>query len=138
MLWDNRTDRCTSYAASQYVMTVQADNPVLYYRLGETAGSTAINSAIPNANPSMNGTYNGGYILNQAGAVASDPDGAVLLDGATAYVRTPNTQSLSITSALSLEAWVRWTSTATSAEDVINKWRRRIAGGHRVPLGLRP
>jgi len=71
-LWDNNTDRCATYAASPYVAAVQSDNPIVYYRLGETSG-TATNSAIPRMNPSSSATYSSGITLAQSGAIAGTP-----------------------------------------------------------------
>ena len=104
-------------AANTYTSTIIGDRPVLYYRLGDPSGAiTPDSSATGN-----NGAYYFGYTLNQPGALATDPDGAVLFDGSSGYVRTANSQSLSITGDISVEAWVKWTAIATNPQNVINK-----------------
>jgi hypothetical protein len=104
-------------AASTYASTVMADGPNAYWRLGETSGTVMVDSTT-NAN---NGSYVGGVALNQPGAIVGDASGAILLDGATGYGRAPNSSTLSLTGAVSVEAWVKWTATATGTQDIIYK-----------------
>jgi hypothetical protein len=66
--------------ASVYSDTVLADNPVAYWRLGESSGTTAVSQT--NA-PANNGTYSLGFTLGQPGALPYDPDTAVKFDGGT-------------------------------------------------------
>jgi Concanavalin A-like lectin/glucanases superfamily/Fibronectin type III domain len=104
-------------AASTYASTILADGPNAYWRLGETSGTVLVDSTT-NAN---NGSYVGGVTLNQPGAIVGDANGAILLDGATGYGRAPNSSTLSLTGAVSVEAWVKWTATATGTQDIIYK-----------------
>jgi hypothetical protein len=104
-------------AASTYASTIMADGPNAYWRLGETSGTVMVDST-SNAN---NGSYVGGVTLNQPGGIVGDANGAVLLDGSTGYGRAPNSSTLSLTGAVSVEAWVNWSATATSTQDIIYK-----------------
>ncbi|HEX9547775.1 MAG TPA: hypothetical protein VF942_10580, partial [Acidimicrobiales bacterium] len=104
-------------AASTYASTIMADGPSAYWRLGETSGTVMVDSTT-NAN---NGSYVGGVALNQPGAIVGDANGAVLLDGSTGYGRAPNSSTLSLTGAVSVEAWAKWTATASGTQDIIYK-----------------
>src|SRR5581483_3642120 len=93
---------CTSYAG-----TVNAENPVGYWRLGES--STSSNAADASGNAS-DGNYNGGVSLNEAGAITDDPDTAATFDGSSGYVEVPNASALNPTKSFTLEAWVNTSS----------------------------
>jgi hypothetical protein len=103
--------------ATTYASTILTDGPSLYARLGDPSGNVAPDSS----GGGNNGTYIGGVSLNRTGAIGGDPDGAVLLDGASGYVGVPNAPSLNLTGAISAEAWVKWTATATGAQDIVYK-----------------
>ena len=64
-----------------YPSAVLADNPELYYRLGERSGTTAVDSSA-NAN---NGIYQGGATHGTPG-VTADGNTAVTLNGTSGYV----------------------------------------------------
>lgn len=85
------------------VILAEADL-VSYWKLDETSGTTADDAFAAN-----NGTYNGGYTLNQSGPGTLTPN-TVLLNGSSGYVNVPTAASLHPTSALTLEAWVRFTT----------------------------
>jgi len=121
-------------AASTYASTVMADGPNAYWRLGETSGTVAVDSTA-NAN---NGTYAGGVTLNQPGAIANDPNGAVLLNGTSGYAVAPSSTGLNLTGALSVEAWVKWSATASTAQNVINKGDGATAAGTAFHLAYVP
>lgn len=121
-------------APSSYAATIMADAPNAYWRLGETSGTVLVDST-QNAN---NGTYAGGFTLDQPGAILGDPDGAVRFDGSTGDARAPNSASLSLTGAISVEAWVKWTATAISAQNVINKGDGATATGTSYHLAYVP
>jgi len=78
---------------------VLADHPLSYWRLGDPAGSSAASDA-SGANP---GAYSG-VTLEAAGAVPGDP--AASFAGAGA-VTIPASTALDLTSAVSVEAWVK-------------------------------
>jgi hypothetical protein len=104
------------HAASTYSSIVLGDGPAAYWRLGETSGATMSDSGT-NGN---NGTYTGGYTLGQSGPIQGDTDTAVLFNGSSGYGLAPNSTSLSITGALTLEAWVKLNSTA-GLQHILNK-----------------
>ena len=85
-----------------YAATILADGPVSYWRFGERSGTVASNSVSGPA-----GRYVGPVRLGLPGAIAGDPDTAVLLNGSTAYVTVPNAPSLATGDAFTLEAWVK-------------------------------
>ena len=88
-----------------YSQEVPADNPISYWKLGETSGTQAVDSAGSN-----HGTYTGGVTLNQA-SIPGSATPSVLLNGSSGYVDCGAPASLNITSAWTLEAWVYLTST---------------------------
>jgi hypothetical protein len=90
----------TANVWAAYADEVLADNPVAYYRFEESTGTTAADSTA-NAN---NGTYVNGALLNQASA--TNLGRAVLLDGVSAYIDTPNT----VGGNFSLELWLKTTA----------------------------
>ncbi len=86
-----------------YLDTVLSDSPVGYWRLGESSGTTAADRT---GGPA--GTYVGGVTLGAPGALASDSDTAVKLNGSTGYVRVDNRADLNFSSGdFTTEAWVR-------------------------------
>jgi hypothetical protein len=103
-------------AFADYAQTVLADQPVGYWRFGETSGTTARDTADAN-----NGTYLGGFRPGQPGIVAGDT--AVSLDGQTGYVRVPDSSSLHTGDSFSVEAWVKrsYLSTFNGTEGLFAK-----------------
>lgn len=87
---------------SAYAAAVLADEPVAYWRLGETSGNTAFDSS-PNA---RHGSYQGGALLAQPGAIANDPDGAVRFD-ASSLMDAGDIFGFEGSAAFTLEAWIR-------------------------------
>jgi hypothetical protein len=104
--------------SATYVQTVLADGPVGYWRLGEKAGTIAFDSS----GHGLDGTYQGGLLLGQAGAIAGDPDSAVLLDGSTGLVRIPNSPGINAisNSVVTVEAWVSGGLTETA--ELFSTW----------------
>lgn len=72
----------TSLSIDSYSEAVLDDNPIGYWRLGETSGSTAIDSS----GNGLHGTYHGGVGLGEPGASQTNADFAVSFDGSNAYV----------------------------------------------------
>lgn len=107
-------------AAAAYQATVVADNPVSFWRLGETT-ATAVD--VRGAN---NGTYLNSPTRGVASLLAGDTaNTAVSFDGVNDSVSVANSASLGLTSTISLEAWIKpaalpaagsWASIITKAE----------------------
>nr|MDQ6915319.1 hypothetical protein [Actinomycetota bacterium] len=71
---------------SPYASAVLTDNPISYWRLGETGGTTAADAMAVNP-----GTYGSGPTLGANSLISADTaNKAVQFDGATQYVRVPN------------------------------------------------
>ena len=87
---------------------------VSYWRLGESSGTVACDGAGSN-----NGVYQAGTTLGQPGAIVSDPDTAVALDGAAGWVQVPASSSLNVGDRFSIEAWVKRGSVGTAASQVV-------------------
>ena len=105
--------------AASYSDTVQADNPIAYYRLAETDGTTAADSSSSGLYP---GTYNvsGAYpLLGQPGI---DTNSIGLSAAQTASVTAGYYAELNPQGPFSFEVWARPTSTPGS-------------GVYRCPIG---
>ena len=87
-----------------YRREVLADNPRAYYRLGELVGTTAADET--GVNPGM---YVNGVALGQAGGLGTSVNTAATFDGINDYVTAPNSSSLNITTAVTVEAWAKRT-----------------------------
>ncbi|MGN6557787.1 MAG: LamG-like jellyroll fold domain-containing protein, partial [Solirubrobacterales bacterium] len=86
-----------------YRAAVLADNPVSYWRLGETSGTAAADER--GANP---GTYVNGPTLGAASLLTTDTaNTAVTFDGTNDNVKVANSASLNLTNSFSLEAWIK-------------------------------
>jgi hypothetical protein len=85
-----------------YVLAVLADDPVAYWRLGESGGT----SAADESGHGNDATYVGGVTLGVPGAIAGDPDTAAGFDGSSAFVDAGDRFVFGGTQPFSLEAWV--------------------------------
>ena len=113
--------------ASPYSDAVLATAGVAsYHRLAESSGTVACDSA-----GSSSGAYTGGYRLGEPGAVAGDGERAVAFNGVSGYVRIPTSSSLTPSSQLTLETWVKpdsvWSSQTVLRKD--GQYLLRIADG---------
>ncbi len=91
----------TGTPSSVYAFEVDADNPLVWYRLGESSGTVATDSS----GNGYHGTYEGGATFNsRAGLIDNDSDDAIGFDGVDDDVLAPG--DLGRTSAaVSVEAW---------------------------------
>ncbi len=89
--------------ALSYPQTVLADHPLLYWRLGDSAGGAADASG-----QGQTGVYAGGTTQGTAGAIPDDSDGAVGFDGRTGIVSSSNRYNDPRT--YSLELWFKTTT----------------------------
>ena len=85
-----------------YRREVLADNPRAFYRLGEASGTVLTDET--GTNP---GTYVNGVALGQSGALATTTNTAALFDGVNDYATVPDSNSLDLPTAATLEAWVK-------------------------------
>jgi PKD repeat protein len=101
-----RTSSIPSAPADAYGAAVFADNPQIFWRLGDT-NSTAIDSG-PSGD--FSGTYYNGVTHGAAGAVAGTADTAASFDGNNQFVSS--NASFNNPTVYSLEAWFNTTSTS--------------------------
>jgi PKD repeat protein len=93
--------------ADAYGKAIYDLDPYAYYRLSEPSGTVAKDSGAD----ARTGTYVGALTRNVAGALASNPDAAVSLNGSTAgYVVSPRLTAAP--SAFSIGIWFKTTSTS--------------------------
>ena len=93
---------------SAYEQTVLESRPAAYWRLGESQGRTAEDAA----GHGFNGRYVGHPNLGQKGAVVSDSNRAIGLDGSrtNSFVEVPGGDDFSVATSgkgLSVEVWMR-------------------------------
>ncbi|MFA5204732.1 MAG: LamG domain-containing protein [Lentisphaeria bacterium] len=111
-----------------YMETVVADNPIAYYRLGETTGTAAANLG----STASSASYVNSPTLGTVGAIVSDSaaNRAVTLNGSTQGIRLDNagqgTPFEPNTSNLTLELWMKTTSTTNSR---LLSWYAYATGG---------
>ena len=77
---------------SGYRDEILADQPIAYWRLGESSGTTAFDQAGP-----TNGSYQNGVTLGQSGALITGSDSAAAFDGVDDQVTVPHSASLNAT-----------------------------------------
>ncbi len=127
--WGPTAQDTIEYAPSQqppppppgaaYGKTVEADAPVSWWRLGESAGTVAADKT--GTNP---GAYLSGTTLGAASLVATESSNtAVAFDGAKGAVKVASSSSLNLSSPFSLEAWIKPSKlpTAGSFSSVLTK-----------------
>lgn len=89
-------------ATSRYASTILADEPTLYWRLGESKGTTAKAAA------GSDGTYSvAGLALGAPGAIAGDPDTAVTLTDGSGRITIATGASFDGLLPFSIELWVK-------------------------------
>jgi hypothetical protein len=86
-------------------------NPVGYWKFDEGAGSTAHDSS---------GNGNDGTLYNNPTWVTGEVGGALQFDGVSTYAEAPDSSSLDVTNAVTLEAWV-YPNSLTGWTNVIEK-----------------
>jgi hypothetical protein len=105
-----------------YKDVVLVDNPVAYWRFGESSGTTAVDE-VGRSGTKPNGTspgaYHGGLTLGQSGAIVSDADTAARFNGTSANVTaagsgTPTSPlNGAVPDPITLEVWVKRGSLST-------------------------
>lgn len=119
----------TLLTGDPFVSADRGDNPLAYWRLGETTGTTAADSKKTGfLNPALNGTYFGGVTLGQSGALAGDANLSAGFDGVNDYVEIANESAFDgLTTRLTVEAWVKTAGWSRTWETLVSKgdssWR---------------
>lgn len=90
---------------ASYPDVIALDSPLAYWRFNETSGTAAADSS----GNARNGTYAGGAYLNEPGLVTGSP--SVAFDGADGRMTVAHGSWLDLTTAITVEAWVRFHST---------------------------
>lgn len=115
---------------ADYATTVLADNPVGYYRLGESMGPTAddIGSA------DLDGAYSGGVTYGVSGALYGSSNTAVTLNGSDGIATIPNDASHQFAplGAFTLEAWVNTNTGGGTFLPFVSNWTG--SGGYFMAL----
>jgi Concanavalin A-like lectin/glucanases superfamily len=95
---------------SAYGRAVAADNPIGWWRLGDTSGNAAVDQMGAN-----NGTYSAtGVTLGQPALAPAETNKAAVFNGTSGYVTIPPAVAFNATNRLSLEAWIKPTSLPSS------------------------
>jgi hypothetical protein len=106
----------TQPSPSAYKDAVTADNPFLYWRLGEASGTFANSAGIAGNTGTANGS---GLSRHVSDLVSANSDGALSFTDGTSYVGTTSTLQGASASAISAEAWFKASSFA-NAIDLVN------------------
>ena len=101
-----RTSTINPSPLDAYGAAVYADQPDLYWRLGEASGTVAADAGIAGAN----GTYSGGVSVGTTGALATTGDTAAAFDGVNGLV-VSNT-SFTNPTVYTEELWFKTTTTS--------------------------
>ncbi|MCS7306838.1 MAG: PEP-CTERM sorting domain-containing protein [Thermoguttaceae bacterium] len=119
-----------SAQAGIYSQVVQTDDPVAYWRLGESSTSqTAVNSATgpSSAGIAANGTYTSGVGVNTAGLIFGDPDKAITINNNSSdRMFTNGFEKLGSGTGYTVEYW---TKLGTSPTGFMNMVGDREASG---------
>jgi hypothetical protein len=107
---------------------VLADDPLGYWRLGETSGSTATDSS----GHGRNGAYVNGVGLGIAGALLGDSNTAASFDGVNDCVQVPNDTALRLNASWTIEFWARQISWKNSVPGILGKGAGHTPHGYMV------
>ena len=109
-------------------MAVLADNPLGYWRLGETSGTTAADSS----GNGRNGSYVNGVGLGIAGALFGDPNTAASFDGVNDSVQVPDDSALRLNASWSIEFWAKQISWKNSFPGILGKGAGHTPHGYEI------
>lgn len=105
----------TGLSALSYAITIETDEPIGYWRLGELSGAVAADSS----GHGFDGAIIGGVTLNQPGAVSGNL--AMAFDGVVgSRIAVPPNVAFEMTAAVAVEAWVK-TATAVQFGGILEK-----------------
>jgi hypothetical protein len=111
------TPTATQGPLTTYPLTILADQPAAYWRLGEASGNAALDAS----GHSVNGPYAGGVTLGAGGALSTDADKAIALDGTSGYVDLGDPLALQPASSISVEAWVKTSASGVGEQHIVRK-----------------
>lgn len=97
---------------SAYAERILRDDPVAYWRLGDTSGTTAVDET-----GNHDGTYEGGYTQNITGTISGDADKAVDFDGTNGAVEFGSGPGIFGGTSWTVEGWVNRDTSGT--EDTV-------------------
>jgi hypothetical protein len=107
---------------------VLADNPLAYWRLGETSGSTAADSS----GHGRNGSYVNGVGLGISGALFGDPNTGAGFDGVNDSVQVPDDAALRLNASWSIEFWAKQISWKNSFPGILGKGAGHTPHGYDI------
>jgi hypothetical protein len=113
--------------APAYASAVLADQPVAYWRLGESSGTTAVDSS-----GHVNGTYASGVTLGQPGALSSDSNTSALFNGSSGSVNVADSAALRLNGAFTVEFWAKQKSFVNSWPGLMVKGPSANATGYLI------
>lgn len=97
-----------------YENLILSDNPIAYWRFGESSGTTAADSS----GNGLSGVYTNSPTLGAAGALTANSNTAVTLAGSPQYIGVSDNDLLDPGDTFTVECWVK-TSTFTEAYHVL-------------------
>ena len=101
---------------TSYTDIIKADNPLGYWKLGETSGTTVFDSSVNN----INATYTNGVVLGKDGGISNSINTSANFDGINDYITAGNNASFKMTSAMTLEAWIN-PSAITGTHNIVSR-----------------
>jgi hypothetical protein len=99
--------RAAAQTSGSYLSAVMKNSPAGYWRLGEASGN-----ALDASGHGNDGTVYTGVTQGVTGLILNDPDAAASFDQSnnSTGIEVPNSASLQITGAITLEAWMKHSS----------------------------
>ncbi|MFA5206462.1 MAG: LamG domain-containing protein [Lentisphaeria bacterium] len=113
-------------AGAGYMETVLADNPVAYWRLGETSGSATAADASGHGHTA---TYGGTPALGTLGAIVGDANTAATLNGSSQYAQVNNAGTGTLVPGAGSWTMECWAATTVKKDAVLMKWYDGVPGG---------
>jgi hypothetical protein len=109
----------------EYQELVLADRPVAYWRMGETGGTQMVDTA----GGMHDGVYNNDVVLGVPGAIASDADTAIGLDGDDDFALVPDSEALR-PAQLTVEGWIYADDRIERGDAVLSKTDANFSTGY--------
>jgi hypothetical protein len=110
-------------ATASYISVIEADNPIGYWRLGESGGTTAADSS-GNGHTGTTGGLTGVTLGGSTGAIVGDSNNAAYFAGSSSktsiVVANDSAFNFDIGNAFTIEAWVKPTA-SSSADPIVVK-----------------